>query len=311
MIILIFMAILLLCPGSEIFAQLNIQEFTRSNGSMNNIINIYSKNFSIPIFLDEDNFVESIDITVNYNDDIINITNISLTSESLKNNGYSLLDNKASKNSAIFIISANFDLYKAHEEIAMIDFNVTGDFNTNTMLNLTMQLNEYDAKGGFYINNEIVNNLKIFIGNPQNTSSISGRLISLINNNAIPLKNINVLIKGSLISTHTDNNGNYYLYDVPYGKNLIEIQLSDYCIYKKEIDVIEGINLIEQNFTLENPLTKFDTNDDHKIGIQDIIYILNNISQIDKELSSNNKKFCLEDAIRILYFISNTRQFFY
>ena len=150
--------------------------------------------------------IEGIDVTITFDENVLDATGCTLDGTVLENQNYSLQYNIVTPGQIIIVIYANAGLYTGSGIVAYLEFYVCGDVGETTELIFTQaDVNEsaVTAVDGFF---EVI----------EDEFDICGYIGYFSNYDAVPNADIELTDDGTY-STTTDGNGDYCFYDIPGG----------------------------------------------------------------------------------------------
>ncbi|CAN2047707.1 hypothetical protein GMMP1_40048 [Candidatus Magnetomoraceae bacterium gMMP-1] len=152
--------------GNWVPNQLKSSKLSRSRERNHQIKVTNGSNLKVPIILSEVTEIEGIDIKIEFDENVLNVKDITLKGGILEYWNYELSDNTDHDGQVVFTIFAMADVISSSGEIAFITFNVVGDINSTSDLYLTkFECNEssVSVSSGFYMNSDITQGIKITV----------------------------------------------------------------------------------------------------------------------------------------------------
>ncbi|CAN2039732.1 hypothetical protein GMMP15_130003 [Candidatus Magnetomoraceae bacterium gMMP-15] len=258
--------------------------------------------FTLPISLkDQDTGIEGIDIKIKFDKNVLNATNASLANGILNNQNYSIVKNIAD-DEVTLVIYANSNLVTNNGDAVFINFDVVGQDQSESNLSFTkFNCNSDSASGGFNVNGELSQNVKIKVGrsNIADVGTISGQVTTSVSvvgySTHVAGATVTIFSDGNALSSvSSDNAGNYTFSNIPKdGTYSIEVE-SDYFdkVLIENITVsdnpISSIELEEPKFScdctqaeLDAIIRKYDQGLDNKIGLEEAIHALKCVSEVE------------------------------
>ncbi len=132
----------------------------RDSGSVCEVSAAPGTTLTLPIVLNRDTAIEGIDIKLEFDESVLELTGATLTGGILEKEDYFRISNAANGEGTI-LISSNGDLLTGSGEIMFVSFNVIGQTEGNApALSITsFECNETVALGGFQVNGEVCENI--------------------------------------------------------------------------------------------------------------------------------------------------------
>ena len=130
---------------------------------------------SIPLTVDNMVALEGMDITITFDESVLDSADATLTGGVLENENYSLQVNPNTPGEIVLIIYANADLYSGSGIVVYLDFHVVGNCGDSTPLTFT----QFDVNEISYLDN-VTNGSVVILSPPQNLEAeVIGDTVSL------------------------------------------------------------------------------------------------------------------------------------
>ncbi|CAN2047709.1 hypothetical protein GMMP1_40049 [Candidatus Magnetomoraceae bacterium gMMP-1] len=128
-------------------------------------LSVYKPGFTIPVVLNQSIEIESLDMKIKFDSNVLQTLEARLAGSILEKENYALQINKKNDiGELILIISANRDLFTGKGQVVFIDFEVIGEVKSTSPLSfISFDCNELSASGGFYVNHNSYKDIKVIV----------------------------------------------------------------------------------------------------------------------------------------------------
>lgn len=254
---------------------------------------------NIPIVLDQQTAIEGIDITVTFDESILDASDVVLTGGVLDGQNYSLQKNLSIDGEVAIAISANSTLFDGFGTVAVLEFTVVGDTGNTNLIFTRFNVNETVMTGKFELDQNLCENLHFSIGAAPTTGTITGNVTTTFFGQNVYVPGAMVSVVGSHISAVTDADGNYTLTDVPAGSHDLAILMDHFeplsvsgvsvtagtttpiSMDDTILTLSYGYSQTELDAAVQTERDKWDANGDGQIGLQEAIRALQVVTGIE------------------------------
>ncbi len=143
-------------PEQQSRAKQRSREYVYGEEILYDIPEIYvtsGDTLSMPVVIDSETDIKGIDITVEFDKNVLNAAGVVLTGGILEKGNYKTVSNTGKDGKLMTAIFAAEDILADAGTVAFITFDVIGGLQSSSLINLSeFQCNENPASGGFYIN---------------------------------------------------------------------------------------------------------------------------------------------------------------
>ena len=117
---------------------------------------------TFPVVLKADMAIEGLDIKVEFDESVFELTGATLSGGVLENEAYALLTNTDNDGEAVIVLSSNGEVFSGTGEVVFLTFDVIGKYGDEAPLSLTkFEVNEMPTPGGFEVNGKVCENVRL------------------------------------------------------------------------------------------------------------------------------------------------------
>ncbi len=150
------------------------KSFERATSAWCEISADHKSGLRIPIVLEGETEIESIDIRVKFNKSVLDVRGMSLTGGILENRGYGLQANTRIPGEVTIVIFSNADIFTGSGDVAFIEFDIEGSPGSLSAVSFAkFDCNESPViHGGFKTDAGTCQNISVYVGNGADTDIV-------------------------------------------------------------------------------------------------------------------------------------------
>jgi len=156
-------------PEQQTRAKQRSREYVHGEEILYDVPEIYvtsGDTLSIPVIIDSETDIKGIDITVEFDKNVLNAIGVDLTGGILEKRNYKTVSNTGEDGKIIAAIFAADDIFTGSGTVAFITFDIIGGLQSSSLITLSeFQCNETSAFGGFYLNGGVSQAIRITVKN--------------------------------------------------------------------------------------------------------------------------------------------------